>query len=68
MVQAHDSFYNEDISKWKTNLAKRVEVFNKSVNYLEDKTDYILNNPSQDNYNSFEDRIYNATIGNYLMG
>lgn len=67
-IYDHDDFYNEDISKWKTNLDQRVELFNKSVNYLEDKSDYILNNPSQDNYTSFEDRIYNATIGNYLMG
>ena len=66
-IYDHDNFYNEDISKWKTNLNKRVKLFNKAVNYLEDKTDYILNNPSQDNYTSFEDRIYNATIGNYLM-
>lgn len=67
-IYDHDNFYNGDVLKWEKNLDIRINLFKKSVNYLEDKTDYIFNNPSQNNYDSFEDRIYNATIGNYLMG
>lgn len=66
-IYAHDDFYNGHVSKWELDLDKRVKVFNRSVNFLEDRTDHIINNPSHENHDSFEDRIYNATIGNYLM-
>ena len=65
-IYKHDDFYNRDVHHWEKNLNKRIEIFKKSVNDLEEKTDFILNNPSQNDYTSFEDRIYNATIGNYL--
>lgn len=67
-IYEHDTFYNDKVLNWKQDLDKRIKAFNKSVNYLEDKTDYILNNTSaENNPASFEDKIYNATIGNYLM-
>lgn len=66
-IFAHDEFYKDDILNWKQDLDKRIKTFNKSVNYLEDKTDHVLiNTPAENNPTSFEDRIYNATIGNYL--
>ena len=54
------------VLNWKQDFDKRIKTFNKSFNYLEDKTDYVLNNVSNDNFTSFEYKIYNATIGNYI--
>ena len=66
-IYAHDEYYNDRVMDWKKDLNKRVKNFNYSVNYLEDKTDKILNKSSQENYTSFDEKLYNATIGNYLM-
>jgi len=65
-IYAHDDYYNNRVPDWEKDLNKRVINFNESVNYLEYKTDNILNNISQENYTSFDEKIYNATIGNYL--
>jgi len=40
--------------------------FKESVNYLEYETDNLLNNIPQENYDCFDEKIYDVTIGNYL--
>ena len=43
------------------------KIFNKSVGKFEDKSEKIFNNSSYvPDHDSFEDKMLNATIGNYL--
>jgi len=65
-IYKHDTFYKNELPKWEKDLDQRVKKFHKTVNTLEDETEYIFNNYSPKTFTSFEERIYNATIGNYL--
>lgn len=65
-IYAHDDYYNNNVANWKKDLNIRIGNFNDSINYLENKTDHILNNNSREDLTSFDEKIYNATIGNYL--
>jgi hypothetical protein len=66
-IPNHDTFYNDDIGSWKYELENHIKILNKSVDKFEDKTENIFNNSSYaPDYDSFEDKMMNATIGNYL--
>lgn len=66
-IHNHDTFYNEDIDSWKNELKIYIQFLNRSVDEFEDKTERIFNDSSYNqNYDSFEERMLNATIGNYL--
>ena len=66
-IHNHDTFYNEYIDTWKNELENHVKLLNNSVDKFEDKTENIFNNSSYTpDYDSFEDKMLNATIGKYL--
>ena len=66
-IHDHDTFYNEDIGSWKNELENHIKILNSHVDKFEDKTENIFNNSSYaPDYDSFEDKMLNATIGNYL--
>ena len=66
-IYNHDTFYNDDIGSWKHELEKYIKFLNHSVAKFEDKTENIFNNCSYNpDYDSFEYKMLNATIGNYL--
>ncbi|WP_458403348.1 hypothetical protein [Methanobrevibacter sp.] len=66
-IHDHDAFYNEDVISWKSELENYIKILNNSVGKFEDKTENIFNNSSYaPDYDSFEDKMINATIGNYL--
>ena len=66
-IYKHDSFYNDKIDSWKIDLEKSIKHLNNSVDKFEDKTENISVNSTYDNdYDSFEYKLLNATIGNYL--
>ena len=66
-IHDHDTFYNDDICSWKNELENYIKILNRHVDKFEDKTENIFNNSSYaPDYDSFEDKMLNATIGNYL--
>ena len=66
-IYDHDAFYNGDIGSWKHELENHIKILNSTVDKFEDKTDNIFDNSSYaPDYDSFEDKMMNATIGNYL--
>ena len=66
-IYKHDAFYNDEIGSWKSELEKYIKILNRSVVKFEDKTENIFNNCSYNpDYDSFEYKMLNATIGNYL--
>ena len=66
-IHNHDTFYNEYIDTWKNELENHIKLLNNSVDKFEDKTENIFNNSSYTpDYDSFEDKMLNATIGKYL--
>lgn len=66
-IKFHDSFYDNQLKDWQMKFDKNILELNKSINFLEDKTNFILNDSSNEpNPDSFERGIYDATIGNYL--
>ena len=66
-IYKHDAFYNDKIDSWKINLEKSVKHLNSSVDKFEDETENIIAGCTKDyNYDSFEYKLLNATVGNYL--
>ena len=66
-IYNHDAFYEEEIGSWKNELEDYIKIFNSSVDKFEDKTEFIFNNSSYSpDFDSFEYKMLNATIGNYL--
>ena len=66
-IYKHDAFYNDEIDSWKSELEKYIKILNSSVDKFEDKTENIFKNCSYNpDYDSFEYKMLNATIGNYL--
>ena len=66
-IYKHDDFYNSEINRWQNEFEKHLKIFNESVDKLEDETRNIFNNSSYNpNFSTFEEKMLNATIGNYL--
>ena len=66
-IYNHDTFYNDEVGLWKKELEKYIKIFNSSVDKFEDKTKNIFKNSSYSpDFDSFEYKMLNATIGNYL--
>ena len=66
-IYNHDAFYDEEVGLWKNELEKYIKIFNSSVDKFEDKTKNIFKNSSYSpDFDSFEYKMLNATIGNYL--
>ena len=65
MIPNHDTFYNDNIGSWKNKLENNIKILNNTVSKFEDKTENIFNNsPYAPDYDSFEDKMLNATIRN----
>lgn len=71
----HDSFYDCEIDSWKRMFDANMADLEKSINLLEDETNFIFddsfNGFNEDSFSGFDDDpfkkgIYEATIGNYL--
>ena len=66
-IYDHDSFYNGDIGLWKNELENYIKILNSSVGKFEERTENIFKGTSyKPNYDSFDYKMLNATIGNYL--
>ena len=68
-IYNHDLFYNDRINSWKIELENYLKVLNSAVGKLEDKSINLFKDSSQDldlDFDSFEQKMLNATIGNYL--
>ena len=66
-IHNHDLFYKNKIDFWKDELKKSIKGLNKSIDIFEDKTENISVNCLHNfDYDSFEYKMLNATIGNYL--
>ena len=66
-INFHDSFYDSKVNDWKRKFDENMLDLNRSINLLEDKTNFILDDSFKDfNLDSFERGMYDATFGNYL--
>lgn len=65
-IDFHDDFYNNIIPTWEQDYNEKIKRLTKSIEFLEEKTDNIINTSSKHEFNSFEQNMLTATIGNYL--